>query len=98
MSASVSRRWQRLADDTTTLAALLRVVPVIVDEQRGCVPRLSAQSATTIRLSRRRRHRSPQWLRLETRRQSPAGFGYIVQPLRRLCQTAAATGSPVMWC
>jgi hypothetical protein len=40
----------------------------------------------------------PHRLRLETRGQSPADFGYIVQPLRRLCQAAVATGNPVMWC
>ncbi len=40
----------------------------------------------------------PQWLRWETRNHSPADFDYIVQPLRRLCQAAVATGNPVMWC
>lgn len=40
----------------------------------------------------------PERLRLETRHQSPADFGYIVEPLRRLCRAATATGNPVMWC
>ena len=40
----------------------------------------------------------PRRLRLETRQQSPADFGYTVATLRRACQAAVATGSPVMSC
>lgn len=40
----------------------------------------------------------PERLRLETRHRSPADFGYLVQPLRRLCRAALATGNAVMWC
>jgi hypothetical protein len=40
----------------------------------------------------------PGQLRLERRRQSPADFADVVEPLRRLCRAAVATGNPVMWC
>jgi hypothetical protein len=40
----------------------------------------------------------PERLRLQTQHQAPAEFGYIVEPLRRLCRAAVATGNPVMWC
>jgi hypothetical protein len=37
-------------------------------------------------------------LRVQTTTQTPADFGYILEPLRRLCTAAVATGNPVMWC
>lgn len=40
----------------------------------------------------------PERLRLETRHQSQADFGYIIESLRRLCRAAMATGNSVMWC
>ncbi|MBO3743884.1 hypothetical protein [Actinoplanes flavus] len=40
----------------------------------------------------------PEQLCVKTRPQLPAEFDYIVEPLRRLCQAAVATGNPVMWC
>jgi hypothetical protein len=39
----------------------------------------------------------PQRLAVEIRPQSVADFGYIVDPLRRLCEASVATGNPVMW-
>jgi hypothetical protein len=40
----------------------------------------------------------PGRLRVERRRRSPADFADVVEPLRRLCRAAVATGNPVMWC
>ena len=37
----------------------------------------------------------PQRLRIEYRPRSAADYGYIVKPLRVLCQAAVATGNPV---
>jgi hypothetical protein len=39
----------------------------------------------------------PRSLSVETRPRTAASFAYIVEPLRRLCQAAVATGNPVVW-
>ncbi|MEV0429141.1 hypothetical protein [Micromonospora sp. NPDC050495] len=40
----------------------------------------------------------PERLAVRTRSRSGDDFAYLVEPLRRLCAAAVATGNPVRWC